>query len=479
MKRRVKNIHTLLFPSLSRRINRGDEPSNKFEKVTRNKFDSSVAARVTSRVDLLHARAHSPSSVSPGVSRGRLWSAGQIGRKNHGNEDTHDTDSDSGRRVLEAFQEAADRAPSSRRPATAAATTRVRSSRERTDKRAKVPVESGSSWAQRALDKLSAADQVSSGSGLGGPLSVDRMRELQWALEDSFPVLSDEILQVIQIHERGGTPSPARLRELRKVLETAREFPLVAAELGKDGSGSSVSHRESVLRTVFNEFDLDGSGDVGEEEMFALGRKRRALGQKSGEWTLEMNRQMLRNMGVNAHGLVSQDDFVSYFDQKLPRDPEMFAAEVERFLQCAYELRDTKLGARESTEEGTRESTGDATTAASSADTSPTHDYDRMQQQRAEMEQALSDMENDGVEQAPPRRGSVPGVTAPRSLVPGGEEAPNSPVKSPKQMLQAMRESQSKVEEALEEVIPASRLGCLCLVPGFAADFKKRSRLIN
>ena len=42
--------------------------------------------------------------------------------------------------------------------------------------------------------------------------------------------------------------------------------------------------------------DLDRSGAVGEEELRVLGQARRKLGQKSGEWTKEMNQRLLQKM---------------------------------------------------------------------------------------------------------------------------------------------------------------------------------------
>ena len=43
------------------------------------------------------------------------------------------------------------------------------------------------------------------------------------------------------------------------------------------------SRRERALQEVYQEFDLDGNGHVGEDEMLILGQTRRKLGQKTGE----------------------------------------------------------------------------------------------------------------------------------------------------------------------------------------------------
>lgn len=72
--------------------------------------------------------------------------------------------------------------------------------------------------------------------------------------------------------------------------------------------------RAKALRKVYQEFDLDGGGDVGEDEMLALGQARRKLGQKSGEWTKEQNKNMMNNMGADKEGNVSVSNFVTYFN---------------------------------------------------------------------------------------------------------------------------------------------------------------------
>merc|ERR1712216_487741 len=90
--------------------------------------------------------------------------------------------------------------------------------------------------------------------------------------------------------------------------------------------------RASALRGVYREFDLDGGGDVGGEEMLALGKARRKLGQKKGEWTEEMNRNLLSNMGADKKGNVSEGNFVSYFNASLSIEDSEFDTTVRQFL---------------------------------------------------------------------------------------------------------------------------------------------------
>ena len=78
--------------------------------------------------------------------------------------------------------------------------------------------------------------------------------------------------------------------------------------------------RTAALQAVYEAFDLDGNGGVGFEEILALGKARRELGQKQGRWTPEMAERMMDNLGQDTTGHVSMANFVTYFDGILPSD---------------------------------------------------------------------------------------------------------------------------------------------------------------
>jgi Ca2+-binding EF-hand superfamily protein len=71
--------------------------------------------------------------------------------------------------------------------------------------------------------------------------------------------------------------------------------------------------REKKLREVFQAFDLDGDGAIGAEELLVLGQQRRKLGQKSGEWTKEMNMRLMKKLDKNGDGKVLVREFVDFF----------------------------------------------------------------------------------------------------------------------------------------------------------------------
>ena len=65
---------------------------------------------------------------------------------------------------------------------------------------------------------------------------------------------------------------------------------------------------------MFEEFDLDHSGHIEANELFALGQARRHAGHKQGEWTHEKTNAMIKHMG-GEDGRVQKDGFVEYFQE--------------------------------------------------------------------------------------------------------------------------------------------------------------------
>ena len=93
--------------------------------------------------------------------------------------------------------------------------------------------------------------------------------------------------------------------------------------------------RRDELRRVYYAFDLDASGDVGRDELMALGQARRKLGDKVGEWTSAKTDDLVKRIGVDRSGNVKEEPFVDYFDLVLPLEPEEFSATVVQFMECA------------------------------------------------------------------------------------------------------------------------------------------------
>ena len=107
----------------------------------------------------------------------------------------------------------------------------------------------------------------------------------------------------------------------------------------------SKSARLKKLQQVFNEFDLDGTGEIESTELLQLGQARRALGQKGGEWTEEKNARLVRKIDVNADGTVRGAEFCEFFEKSLTSDEMEFEDTVKQFMGVAAVCRERKKAA--------------------------------------------------------------------------------------------------------------------------------------
>ena len=92
--------------------------------------------------------------------------------------------------------------------------------------------------------------------------------------------------------------------------------------------------REAKLKQVFDEFDLDGSGNIQALELAThLGKARRALDGTDGKQSLNW----LPTAGGD--GCVSKTQFLNHFERSLPRDASEFEAASKQFMKvCAAPL---------------------------------------------------------------------------------------------------------------------------------------------
>ena len=106
--------------------------------------------------------------------------------------------------------------------------------------------------------------------------------------------------------------------------------------------------KQAALRKVYREFDLDGGGGVGEDELLMLGQARRKMGQKGGERTKEMNDKLMKRMGVDNNGSVSETNFVEYFDGALSMESSAFNMAMVQFMESAKECSQLKIEEKKS-----------------------------------------------------------------------------------------------------------------------------------
>ena len=135
-------------------------------------------------------------------------------------------------------------------------------------------------------------------------------------------------------------PGPSREEEQQLAVEGGEPNQ----EEPEAGTDERQRRRDDALRSVYKAFDTDGNGHVGHDEMFELGKARRHLGHKDGEWTEEMNAKMTAEMGGDpTSGRVPMDGFVSYFHGKLPEDEDEFDAAIGEFMHVAEHLQEEHL----------------------------------------------------------------------------------------------------------------------------------------
>jgi len=104
----------------------------------------------------------------------------------------------------------------------------------------------------------------------------------------------------------------------------------------------AMTTRKADLRTVFELFDLNGSGSLSKDELFLLGQKRRQLGQIGGTWTQEQNEKLLSKMNVSGNGKLSPSEFCDWFAEHLPMDEAEFKTNIGQFTQVANDCRAEK-----------------------------------------------------------------------------------------------------------------------------------------
>jgi len=74
------------------------------------------------------------------------------------------------------------------------------------------------------------------------------------------------------------------------------------------------------MAKVHKLFDIDNGGYIEAEELLALGKMRRSLGQKQGEWTKEMNDRFMAKLDSSGDGKLEMAEFSSYFNGQLPSE---------------------------------------------------------------------------------------------------------------------------------------------------------------
>ena len=103
--------------------------------------------------------------------------------------------------------------------------------------------------------------------------------------------------------------------------------------------------RFAQLNAVFAVFDLDKSGVIESRELLQLGKMRRQLGQKTGDWSDEQNARLVKKMDVNRDGKTSDVEFSTHFEKSLTKDMKEFLVVIDQFMAVAKACRAAKKNA--------------------------------------------------------------------------------------------------------------------------------------
>ena len=133
-------------------------------------------------------------------------------------------------------------------------------------------------------------------------------------------------------------PAPVRSTRTERLARSSAGY--------SDTNSRTDEERAAALAAVFREFDFEGDDDgISIDELFALGMARRTLGQKQGEWTREMTAKLMKRIGTNAHGNITQAQFVAYFKVTLAQPRLEFDKTIEDFKECARACREKRSAA--------------------------------------------------------------------------------------------------------------------------------------
>ena len=98
-------------------------------------------------------------------------------------------------------------------------------------------------------------------------------------------------------------------------------------------------YREAALQQVFRKFDLGTDADC--VRLLLLGKVRRELGQRTGEWTPAMNRSLLASI-YSSNGSISEDKFVRHLTGSLPHDRDAFNEAIDQLVLCAVVCKEAR-----------------------------------------------------------------------------------------------------------------------------------------
>jgi len=96
--------------------------------------------------------------------------------------------------------------------------------------------------------------------------------------------------------------------------------------------------RLAKLADLFAAFDINGDGFIQKSELKAVGDARTAQGHSSRHWTDAKNDGLIKEIDANQDGVISKEEFLDEFYEKLPFDPQQFIRSCAEMLVAAQSL---------------------------------------------------------------------------------------------------------------------------------------------
>ena len=138
----------------------------------------------------------------------------------------------------------------------------------------------------------------------------------------------------------------SRKDEMRRKTQEAKAMAQQEAGFSKRASRveatGSAGHRESLLSRVFDAFDMDGRGQLKKKDFLALGKARRLLGYKKGEWNEYDANLLFTKMDSDRNGMLEKREFLFGFKTSIVGDFNDVQRRMNEFLRAANLVREER-----------------------------------------------------------------------------------------------------------------------------------------
>lgn len=102
---------------------------------------------------------------------------------------------------------------------------------------------------------------------------------------------------------------------------------------------SNKYNRINSLKKVFRIFSLNGEKKVGSQEIMILGQSMLKFKKKPKIWSKEQNELLVRTIGIDENGNISEENFINHFNNAISQNPDEFSKNIVQFIDCASTIK--------------------------------------------------------------------------------------------------------------------------------------------